>query len=77
MKAPKTGTIFDGSVSEWVAENEDLVHEIIESAYLRTLVASQLLARSTVRLRTSRSHQLQRLGFTIFFGLYSTQKNLH
>ena len=38
MKAPKTGTIFDGTVSEWVAENEDLVHEIIESAYLRTLV---------------------------------------
>jgi phosphopantetheinyl transferase (holo-ACP synthase) len=38
MKAPKTGTIFDGSVSEWVVENEDLVHEIIESAYLRTLV---------------------------------------
>ena len=38
MKTPKTGPIFDGSVSEWVAQNEDHVRDILDSAYLRTLV---------------------------------------
>ena len=38
IKGLKTRDVFDGSVSEWVAQNEGQVHDILESAYLRTLV---------------------------------------
>ena len=38
MKEPQSSNVFDGSVSEWVAQNEDHVHDILDSAYLRTLV---------------------------------------
>jgi hypothetical protein len=38
IKEPNTGSVFDGSVSEWVTENEDQVRDILDSAYLRTLV---------------------------------------
>jgi len=38
MKESKAGHVFDGSVSEWVAQNEDHVRDILDSAYLRTLV---------------------------------------
>jgi hypothetical protein len=38
MKEPKAGNVFDGPVSEWVAQNEDHVRDILDSAYLRTLV---------------------------------------
>ena len=38
MKESKAGNVFDGSVSEWVTQNEDQVLDILDSAYLRTLV---------------------------------------
>ena len=38
MKEPKASNVFDGSVSEWVTQNEDQVLDILDSAYLRTLV---------------------------------------
>ena len=56
MKEPKASNVFDGSVSEWVAQNEDHVHDILDSAYLRTLVrrpTEREIDRSIAYLRES------------------------